>query len=139
MARNREVPELLERFMEESGASERWITVYEFRAHFKLNEQYSPAISGFLQRIYQGSFYSCPYRVERIEKISIETPQKRTIRRYLIRRRPGSAAFSDDPPYPERVPEQGPGNDGCGHKRRGRESNLREMAAMPAHSQPGDA
>ena len=91
MARNREVPELLEKFMAECGTSERWITVAEFRTYFALDEQYSSAISGFFRRIHQGSFFSCPYRVERIEKTSIETPQRRTIKRYLITRRPGSA------------------------------------------------
>lgn len=91
MARNREVPELLEKFMDECGTSERWITVAEFRTYFALDEQYSSAISGFFRRIHQGSFFSCPYRVERIEKTSIETPQRRTIKRYLIKRRPGSA------------------------------------------------
>jgi len=88
MARNREVPALLERFMEESGESQRWITVNEFRTYFHLDEFAAPAISGFLQRIYQGPFFSCPYRVERIEKVTIQKPQRRIIKRYLVTLRP---------------------------------------------------
>jgi hypothetical protein len=88
MARNRDLPDLLERFMEESGETQRWITVNEFRTYFHLNEFSAPAISGFLQRIYQGAFFSCPYRVERIEKIRIQKPKHRIIKRYLVIRRP---------------------------------------------------
>jgi hypothetical protein len=88
MARNRDLPDLLERFMEESGETQRWITVNEFRTYFHLNEFSAPAISGFLQRIYQGAVFSCPYRVERIEKIRIQKPKHRIIKRYLVIRRP---------------------------------------------------
>jgi hypothetical protein len=88
MARNRDVPDLLERFMEESGETQRWVTVNEFRTYFHLDEFASPAISGFLQRIYQGPFFSCPYRVERIEKVTVQKPKHRIIKRYLVTRRP---------------------------------------------------
>lgn len=88
MARNRDVPDLLERFMEESGETRRWVTVNELRTYFHLDEFSAPAISGFLQRIYHGPFFTCPYRVERIEKITVQKPKKRIIKRYLVTRRP---------------------------------------------------
>jgi len=90
MARNKDVPKLLEQFMEESGDKQRWVTVNEFRTYFNLDEFFAPAISGFLQRIYQGPFFSCPYRVERIEKVTIQKPQRRIIKRYLVTMRPQS-------------------------------------------------
>jgi hypothetical protein len=88
MARNRDVPDLLERFMEESGKTQRWVTVNEFRTYFDLDEFSSPAISGFLRRIYYGQFLSCPYRVERIEKVTVLKKQHRVVKRYLVRKRP---------------------------------------------------
>ena len=88
MARNREIPELLEQYMEQSGKTEQWITVQEFRSHFQLDEFAAPAISGFLRRIYHGPFFSCHYRVERMEKVVIHTPQRRFIKRYLVKKRP---------------------------------------------------
>ncbi len=88
MARNRDIPDLLERFMEESGETQRWVTVNEIRTHFNLDEFSAPPISGFLRRIYHGTFFSCKYRVERIEKVIIQNPQHRIIRRYLVTKRP---------------------------------------------------
>lgn len=88
MARNRDVPNLLERFMEESGETHRWVTVNEIRTYFNLDEFSAPPISGFLQRIYHGPFFSCPYRVERIEKITVQKKQRRVVKRYLVTRRP---------------------------------------------------
>jgi len=88
MARKRDVLDLLERFMAETGETQRWVTVNEFRTHFDLDLSAAPAISGFLQRIYQDPFFSCPYRVERIEKITLQKPKHRIIKRYLVARRP---------------------------------------------------
>jgi hypothetical protein len=89
MARNRNVPDLLERFMKESGEMQRWVTVNEIRTYFDLDKFASPAISGFLQRIYSGPFFSFPYRVERIEKITLlSKPHPRVIKKYLVSRRP---------------------------------------------------
>lgn len=88
MARNKDIPDLLERFMIESGETQRWVTVNEIRTYFHLDALSAPAISGFLQRIYHGPFFSCPYRVERIEKVIVQKPQRRIIRRYLVTRRP---------------------------------------------------
>jgi len=88
MARNREVPDILEMFMAESGETQRWVTVNEIRTYFNLDKFAAPPISGFLQRIYHGPFTSCPYRVERIEKIPVQNPHRRDIKRYLVVRRP---------------------------------------------------
>ncbi|MCK9632222.1 MAG: hypothetical protein M0R30_11360 [Methanoregula sp.] len=88
MARNKDVPLLLERFMEESGKTQHWVTVNEFRTYFDLDECSAPAISGFLRRIYHGPFFSCQYRVQRIEKVVVQNPQRRTIKRYLVTKRP---------------------------------------------------
>lgn len=88
MARNRDVPDLLERFMEESGETQCWVTVNEFRSYFNLDEFSAPAISGFLSRIYYSQFLSCPYRVERIEKVTVQKKQRIVVKRYLVTRRP---------------------------------------------------
>jgi hypothetical protein len=87
MARNREVPDLLEQYMEQFGETEHWITVQEFRTHFQLDEMYAPPIAGFLRRIYHSPFASCHYRVERMEKVVVTTPQRRRVWRYLLRKR----------------------------------------------------
>lgn len=105
MVRNADVPELLERFMEESGESRRWVTVHEIRAHFCLNMSASSAISGFLQRIYSGTYLSFPYRVERIEWILVDArPHPRTIKKYLIAKRPGARGKKLPHPKPEKTP-----------------------------------
>jgi len=88
MARNKEIPELLEQYMAQFGETEQWITVQEFRTYFQLDEFFAPAISGFLRRIYHGPFCSCNYRVERMEKIVVKIPQRRLIIRYLVKKRP---------------------------------------------------
>lgn len=88
MARNKDVPDLLEKFMEELGEKQHWVTVNEFRTYFGLDEFSGPAISGFLRRIYYGQFLSCPYRVERIEKVIVQKKQRRVVKRYLVTRRP---------------------------------------------------
>jgi len=88
MARKSEIPELLEQYMEHYGGSEQWITVQEFRTYFQLDEFSAPVISGFFRRLSQGSFLTCPYRMARIEKLIVTTPQRRTTKRYLIIRKP---------------------------------------------------
>lgn len=108
MARNKEVPLLLERFMDESGEMQRWVTVNEVRTYFDLDEFSAPAIAGFLRRIYHGPFFSCQYRVQRIETVVVQTPQRRTIKRYLVVKRPpgrqkntagGNTRLSDTPSH----------------------------------------
>lgn len=90
MVRNADVPELLERFMEETGKTEQWVTVSEFRQYFGLDIPAAPAIAGFLTRIYRGPFFSFPYRVERVERLAVKKPHHRIIKRYLVKRRPFS-------------------------------------------------
>jgi len=97
MPRNNNVPELVETFMDECGATERWITVNEIREYFDLDILYGPAISGFLRKIHRGTFFSCPYRVERVERFVVDKPHQRTIKRYLVRRRPFSSKTKSCP------------------------------------------
>jgi hypothetical protein len=63
MTRHLEVHELLEQYMEASGSSEQWVTVRELRSHFDLDDSAGPAISGFLQRINYGHFFSLDIRL----------------------------------------------------------------------------
>ena len=88
MSRNKEIPNLLAQYMEVCGETERWITVYELRTYFHLDESSAHAISGFLRRIYCRPFFSYQYRVKKIEKILVHTPQRRCINRYLVKKRP---------------------------------------------------
>ena len=81
------VADLLEMFMESSGLPERWITVYEFRTRFQLDEDSAHVIAGFLRRLHHNTLFVCQYRVEKIEKIRVNLPQPRMMRRYLVRKR----------------------------------------------------
>jgi len=96
VVRYRDVPDLLERFFDESGETGCWVTVHELRAYLDLDEYASPAISGFLRRIYCGSFSSFPYRVERIEKITLKKPHPRIVKRYLVTRRPQARTWDPE-------------------------------------------
>ena len=82
------VSDLLEMFMESSGLVERWITVYEFRTRFQLDEDTAPIIAGFLRRLHHKTLFYCAYRVEKIEKIKVSIPQQRMIKSYLVQKRP---------------------------------------------------
>jgi hypothetical protein len=88
MSRYPDIPDLLEQYMEDSGRSEQWITVQDFRMHFQLAESYGPAISGFLGKIHHGPFVSCRYKVIRMEKFRDTIPPYRIIKKYLVRERP---------------------------------------------------
>ncbi len=88
LSRCTDIPELLARYMEESGRSALWITVRDIREYFQLPETDGPAISGFLKRINHGSFFSCRYKVARIEKLRDTVPPHRLIRKYLVQERP---------------------------------------------------
>jgi hypothetical protein len=74
MTRHPEFPELLERYMEASGSAACWVTVRKIRAHFNLDDFAGPALSGFLQKIYQGPYLTCRYKVARIEKFQDTVP-----------------------------------------------------------------
>jgi hypothetical protein len=82
------IPELLEEYMRGHDGAGLWVTVPEFRAFFAMDKHASPAISGFFRKLYQGPFFTCPYRVARIEKRMVNTPHTRMIKRYFITRRP---------------------------------------------------
>jgi len=88
VARYRDVPTILEKFMEESGETQCWVSVNELRTHFDLDGFSSPEISGFLQRMYCGSSFTFPYRGERIEKVTLPKPHPSIVKRYLVTRRP---------------------------------------------------
>nr|WP_321352613.1 hypothetical protein [uncultured Methanoregula sp.] len=89
MNHHKELPGLLEQYMEESGRSEQWVTVQEIRDRFQLDISAGPAISGFLSKIYHGTSVTCRYRVARMEKYRDMIPPYRIIKRYLVRKRPG--------------------------------------------------
>jgi hypothetical protein len=88
MNRHPEVTDLLEQYMEASGSTACWVTVRDIRAHFNLDESIAPALSGFLQKIYQGPYFTCQYKVTRIEKFQDSIPPYRTISKYLVQQRP---------------------------------------------------
>jgi hypothetical protein len=88
MTRHPEIPELLERYMEDSGRSMQWITVQQIRMYFQLADSDGPAISGFLKKIHDGPFFTCRYKVARIEKFQDPDPPYRIIRKYLVQQRP---------------------------------------------------
>lgn len=84
----RNIPELLEHYMKNSGVSERWITTKEFRVYFHLDTSMTSTISGFLRRISLGPYFSCPYIVVRIGKTIEYTPQPHRVNRYYVKNRP---------------------------------------------------
>jgi len=87
MTNYRNVPELLEQYMESSAVPERWIMVKEFRDFFHLDKTMTSTISGFLRRISMGPYFYCPYIVVRIEKTIEYTPQPHPVNRYYVKRR----------------------------------------------------
>jgi hypothetical protein len=95
MTRHPEIPELLEQYMEDSGRSVQWITVQEIRTYFQLNDSDGPAISGFLKKIHDGPFFSCRYKVARIEKFQDSNPPHRVIKKYLVQERPAQRPHKD--------------------------------------------
>jgi hypothetical protein len=51
MGRYSGIPELLEQFMNENEADERWITVHDLRDRFNLTRYQCNTVSGFLRRL----------------------------------------------------------------------------------------
>lgn len=82
------IPELLETYMEENTADERWVTVQEIRDRFCLTRYQSSTVSGFLRRLKFGPFGQCPYTVLRIEHAEGISPSNPPKCRYLVTRRP---------------------------------------------------
>jgi hypothetical protein len=81
------IPELLEQFMQEQGAEERWVTVQEFRDRFALTRYQCTTISGFLRRLEFGPFGGFSYIVTRIEHTGGAYPSSPTKSRYLVKRK----------------------------------------------------
>ena len=87
------IPELLDRFMEEQGARERWVTVQELRDCFGLTRYQCNTVSGFLRRLEFGPFGRFPYVVLRIEPVAGCHPSDPPKCRYLVKRRGGAAVI----------------------------------------------
>jgi hypothetical protein len=98
MSHNSDIPRLLEQYMEYTGRSKQWITVKDIRMYFHLAESDGPAISGFLSKIHHGAFFSCRYKVARIEKFRDTTHPYRIIRKYLVTERPVQRRYQVDRP-----------------------------------------
>ena len=81
------IPELLEQFMGENGADERWITVRELCDRFGLTRYEYNTVSGFLRRLESGPFREFPFIVIRIEPVERSHPSDPPKRRYLVKRR----------------------------------------------------
>jgi hypothetical protein len=86
------IPELLEQYMVENGADERWVTVQELRQRFGLTRYQYNTISGFLRRLEFATFGQCPYIVVRIEKVKRASPSEPLKCRYLVKRKNISTA-----------------------------------------------
>ena len=66
MGRYSGIPELLEQFMDEHEADERWITVHDLRDRFNLTRYHCNTVSGFLRRLWNRSYPKiCRYLVKR--------------------------------------------------------------------------
>jgi hypothetical protein len=81
------IPELLEQFMQELEAEERWITVQELRDRFGLTRYQCNTVSGFLRRLHAGTFGQFPYIVLRIEQAGSAHPWDPPRCRYLVKRK----------------------------------------------------
>lgn len=81
------IPELLEAYMEENAADERWITVHELRDHFNLTRYRSNTVSAFLRRLKFGPFGQFPFIVAKITREAGENPSDPKKCRYLLKLR----------------------------------------------------
>jgi hypothetical protein len=93
MVTNSDVPVLLEKFIQISGTTARWITVREIREHFVLDRHAAPAIAGFLQRIYRCPVSTTRCRVERIGTVRGGKERRYRTRRYFVTVEPMAAPF----------------------------------------------
>lgn len=85
MGKYKGVPELLEQFMQEQGAEERWITVQEFRDRFGLTRYQCNTVSGFLRRLEFGAFGQYPFTVLKIQRIDGEEQSAPSKCRYFVK------------------------------------------------------
>lgn len=88
------IPELLEAYMEENAADERWITAHELRNRFGLTRYQSNTVSAFLRRLKVGPFSQFPFIVTKITLEVGDKPSDPKKSRYLLKRRCG---LSNDP------------------------------------------
>jgi hypothetical protein len=86
------IPELLEAYMEENAADERWITVHELRDRFHLTRYESNTVSAFLRRLEFGPFSQFPFIVAKIERTDGKNPSDPKKCRYLLKLRECSTA-----------------------------------------------
>ena len=84
------IPELLETYMEERGAAERWVTVQELRERFGLTRYQCNTVSGFLRRLASGPFGQFPYIVAGIIREEGANPSDPKKCRYFLKLRSSS-------------------------------------------------
>lgn len=100
-----DMPELLEQFMDELDAGERWITVREFRERFQLTRPQANTVSGFLRRLEFGTFGRFPFIVLKIERITRTSASDPSNCRYLVKRKGMPGAERKGKPGVRRVQE----------------------------------
>jgi len=86
------IPELLEKYMEENAAEERWITAHELRDRFGLTRYQSNTVSAFLRRLEVGPFRQYPFIVTKIAQEGGENPSDPKKCRYLLKLRKCNSA-----------------------------------------------
>ena len=92
------IPELLEAYMEENAADERWITAHELRGRFGLTRYQSNTVSAFLRRLRARPFGRFPFIVVKIEQEAGKNPSDPKKCRYLLAlREPAPAQQRPDP------------------------------------------
>jgi hypothetical protein len=91
------IPELLEEYMQAHDGAGLWVTVPDFHTCCAMGEHSIPAISGFYRRLFHHPFFTCPYRVTRIENLKVTIPQTWMIKRYFITRRPRASENINSP------------------------------------------
>lgn len=87
------IPELLEAYMEENAADERWITVHELRDRFSLTRYQSNTVSAFLRRLEFGPFGRFPFIVAKITHKADINPSDPKKCRYLLKLRDRTPAL----------------------------------------------
>ena len=87
MSKYSTIPDLLEQFMDEQDADERWVTVQELRDYFSLTRYQCNTISGFLRRLRSGRFRTFQFIVVKIEQLDGANPSDPKTCRYLVRRK----------------------------------------------------
>ncbi|MCX6699796.1 MAG: hypothetical protein NTV68_07705 [Methanomicrobiales archaeon] len=87
MGRYSGIPELLEQFMDENEADERWVTVHDLRDRFDLTRYHCNIVSGFLRRLKFRTFGQFQFIVVKIEWAPGVNPSDPKIYRYLVQRK----------------------------------------------------